>query len=119
MAIDQWRWPISAGQTVNVNDRSRSNRFGDGTQQTALEGINPFIISMPVMWTGQVKTGKQIVDFLKAHITDPFKMVPPAGVLGLYTVKTGTIKYQVISNNVMTVSFEVEQSVGIYKGAIA
>jgi len=107
---------MGAGETVDVNDRSRSSQFGDGSTQTALEGINPFTLTVPVSWAGEVSTGREIIDFLKSHITIPFKMVPPAGELGLYKVKSGTIKYSVISTHYMKVTFTAETAVGIYGG---
>lgn len=114
--LDAWIWPLAAGQQVSVKDRSRSNSFGDGSQQSVLEGINPFIMEVPCSWTGNVKTGNQILSFLKAHITNPFQMVPPHGELGLYTVKSGTIKYVALGRATMNITFTAEQAVGIYTG---
>ena len=106
--LDAWIWPLAAGQQVSVKDRSRSNSFGDGSQQNVME--------VPCSWTGNAKTGSQILSFLKAHITNPFQMVPPHGELGLYTVKSGTIKYVALGRATMNITFTAEQAVGIYTG---
>ncbi|QGJ86736.1 tail protein [Enterobacter phage ATCEA85] len=114
--IDQFRWPLAAGGEVKVMDRSRSNEFGDGARQSVIEGINPFLYEFPCQWTGTAKVGNQIIEFLKAHITTPFKIIPPHGELMLVTVKSGTISYRALGRMTMTVSFEVKQAVGIYTG---
>lgn len=116
MKIESWRWAIGAGDTVEVNDRSRSSQFGDGSTQTVLEGVNPFTLTVPISWAGDVATGREIIAFLKSHFTIPFKMVPPAGELGLYKVKSGTVKYSVVSSHYMKITFTAETAVGIYGG---
>ncbi|QIN94989.1 hypothetical protein HSE3_gp041 [Klebsiella phage vB_KleS-HSE3] len=39
--IDAWIWPLAAGQQVSVKDRSRSNSFGDGSQQSVFGRHQP------------------------------------------------------------------------------
>jgi len=114
--IEQFRWPLAAGGDVKVMDRSRSNEFGDGARQTVQEGINPFMYEFPCQWSGTANVGNQIIEFLKRHITTPFKIIPPHGELMLVTVKSGSITYRALGHATMSVSFEVKQAVGIYTG---
>jgi phage-related protein len=100
-------WIPRIEPTGTATYRVLSAKFGDGYEQTAVDGINNKTQSWPLAFVGAAAKITPIRDFLDARAgAQSFYWTPPLGTQGLYKCKSHALRSLGRGNYELTCTFE-------------
>lgn len=80
--METWLWAEGNGTTLAEEPRISSTQFGDGYEQTAVDGLNPIRQEWSFTFKGMdAATGDEMIAFLRARVSalnglEPFLWTP-------------------------------------------